>query len=292
MLLEFEFTKGYCRNTIVDFRDQKIYYLDHTQGPLEYYLEEETCKIGEGFQDTPVAIKRAGILDIMEMKGVPLEKQSELAMTGTELLIDFLIVHCEDSVQYLILIENLDQLLSTGSLSYRRIYLVINDDEYEKIPKLDSNIYHVMSESIFNNRRSISIENFVLESDTVLESFNYNTFYNRRLMVNQKNYQKIEALLALKKPLLELSKKINKLQPSFDLWEITKSKIAICRDCEYRKICVDSINIELNNDYYVRVVECPYNPYIAKWNTEEGHQTVPESIADGVVSEEFVYREK
>jgi hypothetical protein len=33
-----------------------------------------------------------------------------------------------------------------------------------------------------------------------------------------------------------------------------------------------------------------YNPYIAKWNTEEGYETVKESIEKGIVTEEYVYR--
>ncbi len=74
-------------------------------------------------------------------------------------------------------------------------------------------------------------------------------------------------------------------------WNIKKDDIKICRDCEFRHICTDCRAYrEDDADMYSKPLKCGYNPYIAKWNTEEGYQTVAESIADGVVSEEFVYR--
>ena len=71
-----------------------------------------------------------------------------------------------------------------------------------------------------------------------------------------------------------------------------KASILVCRDCEHKYICYDSrvpISTPIENIYTFKI-ECPYNPYLAKWDTEEGYQTVAQSIADGVVSEEYVYR--
>ena len=86
---------------------------------------------------------------------------------------------------------------------------------------------------------------------------------------------------------------IVKSKPFQKYWNIKKDDIKICRDCEFRHICTDCRAYrEDDADMYSKPLKCGYNPYIAKWNTEEGHQTVAESIADGVVSEEFVYREK
>lgn len=74
-------------------------------------------------------------------------------------------------------------------------------------------------------------------------------------------------------------------------WKLSKNKIAMCRDCELRFCCKDPrIPEKIDNGIFSFDTYCSYNPYIAKWNTEKGYQTVAESIADGVVSEEFVYR--
>jgi SPASM domain peptide maturase of grasp-with-spasm system len=74
-------------------------------------------------------------------------------------------------------------------------------------------------------------------------------------------------------------------------WNIKKDDIKICRDCEFRHICTDCRAYrEDESDMNSKPLKCGYNPYIAKWNTEEGHETVAESIKRSIVSEEYVYR--
>jgi SPASM domain peptide maturase of grasp-with-spasm system len=67
-------------------------------------------------------------------------------------------------------------------------------------------------------------------------------------------------------------------KPGFkDLWFINKDKIDVCKDCEFRHMCTDCrAFIKDQNNIYSQPAKCPYNPYIAKWEGEEGYVPVEE----------------
>ncbi|MCX2575957.1 grasp-with-spasm system SPASM domain peptide maturase [Pedobacter sandarakinus] len=49
------------------------------------------------------------------------------------------------------------------------------------------------------------------------------------------------------------------------LWNVSKDKIAVCRDCEYRFMCVDNRTPVFDSDDYKHLTECNYDPYEGKW---------------------------
>lgn len=66
---------------------------------------------------------------------------------------------------------------------------------------------------------------------------------------------------------------------------IGKHLTDICCDCEFRFVCMDSrkpVKSKGSGKYY-HTTECNYNPYIAKWKSEEGYRTLAEC---GVRSDE------
>ena len=68
------------------------------------------------------------------------------------------------------------------------------------------------------------------------------------------------------------------------LWNVRKDDIEVCKDCEYRHMCMDCrVFIDDLNNIYSRPAKCNYNPYIAKWKGEEGYRSLAEC---GVVSNE------
>ncbi len=61
------------------------------------------------------------------------------------------------------------------------------------------------------------------------------------------------------------------------LWSITKDQIDVCKDCEFRHMCTDCrVYIKDNENIYSQPSKCNYNPYIAKWQGEEGYVPVEE----------------
>lgn len=47
-----------------------------------------------------------------------------------------------------------------------------------------------------------------------------------------------------------------------DVWSISKSRIKVCKDCEFRHICTDCrAYIDDPNDIYSKPLKCGYDPY-------------------------------
>lgn len=58
-------------------------------------------------------------------------------------------------------------------------------------------------------------------------------------------------------------------------WDIPKDRIEVCKDCEYRYMCEDCrYHIDDSNNIFSRPKNCKYNPYIAKWQDEDGYVPV------------------
>jgi radical SAM protein with 4Fe4S-binding SPASM domain len=67
-------------------------------------------------------------------------------------------------------------------------------------------------------------------------------------------------------------------------WFVHKEIIDVCKDCEFRYMCVDNrVPVERNNLEWYHITECNYNPYIAKWSHEKGYHSLLEC---GVISNE------
>ena len=59
-------------------------------------------------------------------------------------------------------------------------------------------------------------------------------------------------------------------------WKINKNNIDICRDCEFRYMCPDC-RVFLKKDYTnSQPLKCTYNPYVCKWQGEDGYVPVDE----------------
>lgn len=49
-------------------------------------------------------------------------------------------------------------------------------------------------------------------------------------------------------------------------WNITKSQIDICKECEFRAICTDCrAYVEEPNSMYSKPLKCGYDPYSMEW---------------------------
>jgi len=59
------------------------------------------------------------------------------------------------------------------------------------------------------------------------------------------------------------------------LWSIRKDIIDVCKDCEFRYICTDCrCFIQNPDDIFSQPSKCRYNPYLAKWENEDGFISV------------------
>lgn len=106
------------------------------------------------------------------------------------------------------------------------------------------------------------------------EAHSHNTYFNRKVFIDKNLNVKNSAFS--KKEFENLrDEKLSVIvkKPDFQkLWNIHKDQVDVCKDCEFRYMCVDSrIPLQRDNGSWFYPIECNYNPYIAKWRGEEGY---------------------
>ena len=145
------------------------------------------------------------------------------------------------------------------------------------VNKVSGNIIFTSQKDIF--RKNISRSSFVVNTNTFTEAQKYNLFFNRKLIISSIGYvtnsisQKRVKWDFRNRSLLEIIQNEEYKQK----WFVNKDLIKICRDCEYRYMCVDSRDpIRINESNWFYKDECGYNPYIAKWYDETDFLNVTE----------------
>ena len=132
-----------------------------------------------------------------------------------------------------------------------------------------------------------------------IESQSYNTYFNRKLYIGSngeiKNAEESEKIFGYIQN-LESSEDLKKIILTSEFqkyWLVKKEIIDICKDCEFRHMCVDNrLPYKRKENEWFHKIECNYNPYIAKWLGEKGYKTLEEC---GVFSNEngfFINHEK
>lgn len=133
--------------------------------------------------------------------------------------------------------------------------------------------FNQYSKNVFPEKLNVNFDHF-------FESYNHHNYFNQKVYIdkqgniknglnNQESYGNINSIT--KKDFSELikSKKFQKL------WNVKKVDTLVCKDCEFRYMCVDPRVPKKNNkgEWY-HTEECDYNPYISKWKNEEGYKTL------------------
>lgn len=126
--------------------------------------------------------------------------------------------------------------------------------------------------------RSVLPPHLVINIPFYNESVLHNPFYLKKLILDDEGniYSNLSvkhiAGNILTQDVLEV---INK--STFEFVNISKSKIDICKHCEFKNICPDNrIPKKRIDKTWYQQTECNYNPYIAKWNGEKGYKTLIE----------------
>ncbi len=139
---------------------------------------------------------------------------------------------------------------------------------------------------------------FVLGIDTFAESQKHNLFFNKKAYFTSNNYIKngIEPNKKfLHKNKLEDIIKIINLKRFKNLWNVNKDKIDVCKDCEFRYMCVDNrLPLKRKNveEYYFEN-PCSYNPYISLWDNHENYLSLKDiniisNNSSFVINNEFI----
>lgn len=131
---------------------------------------------------------------------------------------------------------------------------------------------------------------FKIELDSYRESYFRHKYYNKSIFINKRGEvknthksKKVYGNVKSIKDVLEL-KKIASQAEFQKYWFAHKELCDVCKDCEFRHMCVDNrLPYQRKDGSWHHKIECDYNPYICKWKGEEGYKTLEEC---GVVSNE------
>ena len=160
-------------------------------------------------------------------------------------------------------------------------------------PRLVSVLVHSAEEAAFDAKQGIRfykeslqhlIQNklptprsFNVNSQLYFESLAHNTFFNKKVCINQAGYWKNSLEISQDFGHIGSTSLQEVLQNSEfkKLWSIKKDDIDVCKDCEFRHMCVDARTpMQKDETSWYFNTSCHYNPYIAKWRHEEGYQGV------------------
>ena len=113
----------------------------------------------------------------------------------------------------------------------------------------------------------ISKAYFQLNLELFTEAQQYNSCLNRKISVdklgNIKNCPSMhDSYGNIKEFTLAEVVSNNQFQ---SLWQVSKSQIAVCRDCEFRYICTDCRAYRTSEDIFAKPAKCNYNPYTQEW---------------------------
>ncbi|MDR2906869.1 MAG: grasp-with-spasm system SPASM domain peptide maturase [Bacteroidales bacterium] len=120
-------------------------------------------------------------------------------------------------------------------------------------------------------------KNFIVNIDFFTEAQKHNPFFNRKLYIDKGGFVKnaLEHQSSFGHVLYDDIDKIIKSKKFQKYWTVSKDKIQVCKDCEFRYMCMDSrIPQKVANNQWLVLGECTYNPYIAKWKDEDGYVPV------------------
>lgn len=167
-------------------------------------------------------------------------------------------------------LEALNMLL----LGNRRIHSLVffNSPIDRSYPPLRLKMGYLMmvKKNITNEKHCGIINNEYFYSNIKLftESLNHNTCLNRKISIdkdgNIKNCPSMSKSFGNIKS-STLNTALN--HPDFKkYWNISKDKVEICKDCEFRHICTDCrAYIENAENQYSKPLKCGYNPYTNIW---------------------------
>lgn len=135
----------------------------------------------------------------------------------------------------------------------------------------------------FEYSYSKKIEYFNTNMKLFSESQLHNTYFNQKLFISSKgeikNAPETEGIFGfiqnIENP-AEIKEIVQKTEFQ-KYWRVHKDLCDVCKDCEFKYLCVDNrLPFERKLNEWYHKIECNYNPYISKWEGEEGYKTLEE----------------
>ncbi len=145
-----------------------------------------------------------------------------------------------------------------------------SNDFKELLPDhMHGRIRQVKRELHGNSKDVISPETMIINMQSFTEANSFNLGLNRKVSITSKgeikrypNHKELFGIIG-KDSIAEVIK-----QDTFQrLWHITKDKVEVCKDCQYRYMCVDNSELLEVEGKFIRDRVCNFDPYKNIWNS-------------------------
>jgi len=279
---------------------------------LNFLIENEIVYITDKdirFQETPLVFDTPSIItnSILLFKDINLEKLKKLILELEDL-------GCENVQLYfpefkdLKTISNILLLFDNSIVQYIELITNynINYSNFEKLAELFSNnnrlfklhlanapeskkifvdVFHIkyvaFSIDEFNFTQCGEIHPLYFKNNLSFftESQKHNICLNRKICIDENGEIKNCPVMTKSYGNVENMKleDVIKNKDFQTLWHINKEKVDVCKDCEFRHLCTDCrCFIKDPDNIYSQPTNCRYNPYICKWEGEDGYKSVEE----------------
>ncbi|MEG0915649.1 MAG: hypothetical protein RSF68_01400 [Myroides sp.] len=146
--------------------------------------------------------------------------------------------------------------------------IAIEEQNYLKNKYL--NLYKIEKHKIDTSNKYFRPD-FRINIEIFNEALKYNVYHNRRIYINKAGYFSF----GINDKNFSKEKFLNTSDFDSELWRVSKDKCLVCKECEFRYMCIDNrIPKKNQNNMYYYVDECSYNPYISKWNNDKDYYTL------------------
>ena len=149
--------------------------------------------------------------------------------------------------------------------------VVVYSCDFEKVEKIDLQTLVIFTTEIINDEAHcgvISPYYFQTNVDFFRESLSVNNCLNNKISIDKKGFIKNCPSLPTSFGHISTNSLENIItQKEFQkVWTIKKDEINICKDCEFRYICMDCrAYTQDKNSNYAKPLKCKYDPYTATW---------------------------
>lgn len=290
MLFEFYLTKGFLRNLLIDTNKEIVYFLPSQKSDLkEIIMDYTNYPIDKRIINSEHEYLINSYVEIIEFQ-YHIDQLTYVLNLSSILLTDFLIIHIQKQDDIFYLTKQLIFEIESGMLSLRQIYFILDDNTDYEFNDFYHQLFSFVKADFFKKSRKIEVNNFKPQASIIYESLKHNTFYNRRIFIDQTG--KITALADD----LEIMNITDVCSPDsllnnsklLEIWNSSKEKIDVCSVCEFRNICIDSTPLKkrTGKEEFFRSEHCDYNPFINRWKGEIDYYSLSDC---GVISNEVEF---
>ena len=295
-------SEGYNRSLLVDLTRAKYFLIPNDWGEyikknnrsncfskllktapeLYYFLKENEfiCdideKLFENFPKLSFNFERPNLGEVLFMQISEINYESVLLLFDLEGISDIGVmrIYLESNFP----LEKIEFLLDKIYYLQPAVSIIVHTE----IPISFNEKYSSLIQNTFKNNRNYSffeiLENelsfpvFISSIDQLSESCSYNVFVNGVIFIDKfgsMSFGSKEIKYHIDDRII--GDKLKCIQEENSSWNIPLSKVEICKDCEFNRICIDSrIPYAQGNSY--GKADCSYNPYLSLWSSDANYR--------------------